>query len=573
MIVINYAIIAMLSTTFVLSLVYIYISQQKKERYIAFWGFSWAIYSLSFLFDIIYRPGADIKWLILEKQILYFISILFLSWGTYLFLNKKLAKSWVYLVVIIIAFLTTLTFFGFPSSTLTLPSSLLLCLLPVWTGIEFLNSLEDDGIIHHFTGWMFIVWGIHKGYYFFVRPEFWFSPWGYLSSSILTPLLSICMLLVYFERTTQKLIEHEKRFRLLAEHAQDMLYHYRLLPVPIFEYVSPAALTVTGYTPEEFYENPQQFFQCLNEEDRKLFLSAMEKADTTPRTNIKFQLRRKNGEIIWVEQSYASISDQLGNLLAIEGIVRDISEHKRVEEEFTRLERFRRDLLSTISHELRTPITTIQGYAETILHLAVSDQAQMMRCLQIIHAKTQGLNRLIGDIMQLTKLEAKQLTLNISHIQVGNVLKQIYNKFETDVRDAELTFELEWFSIQDERQEIYVAVDSDRIDQIFANLIFNSIKQTLPGGNLQIGCHCITKNEVVCFVKDNGSGISPAQLPHIFDRFSKGKPSRPGYPGGSGLGLAITKQLVEAHHGRIWVKSNVGTGTVFFIALPRVGVH
>ncbi|HBQ43044.1 MAG TPA: hypothetical protein DD724_02120, partial [Lactobacillus acetotolerans] len=309
MILTDYAIIAMVSTTFMLSLVYLYISQQKRERYIAFWGFSWAIYSLSFLFDIIYRPGTDKDWLILEKQILYFVSILFLSWGTYLFLNKKLAKSWVYSVIGIIVFLITLTFLGFPYLNLTLPSSLLLCLLPVWTGIEFLNWLDDEGIIYHFTGWMFIVWGIHKGYYFFVRPEFWFSPWGYLSSLILTPLLSICILLVYFEKTTQELIERENRFRLLAEHAQDMIYRCRLFPVLNFEYVSPAALTVTGYQPEEFYQNPQLFFESLNEEDKTFFWSTIENATTAPNENLKFQLRRKDGAIIWVEQSHAFIPD------------------------------------------------------------------------------------------------------------------------------------------------------------------------------------------------------------------------------------------------------------------------
>ncbi|WP_418791872.1 PAS domain-containing sensor histidine kinase [Phosphitispora sp. TUW77] len=578
MIVINYAIIAMVSTTFMLSLVYLYISQQKRERYIAFWGLSWAIYSLSFLFDIFYHPANDRAWLILEKQILYFVSILLLMWGTYLFLNKKLAKSLVYLVIIIIIFLIILPLFKISYSTLTLPSSLLLSLLPVWTGIEFLNSLKEEGIIHHFTGWMFIVWGIHKGYYFFVRPEFWFSPWGYLSSSILTPLLSICILLVYFEKTTQELIKHENRFRLLAEHAQDMLYRCRLLPEPAFEYVSPAALTVTGYKPEEFYQNPQLFFDSLNKSDKKHFFSTIEKAATDPEANVKFRLQRKNGEIIWVEQSHTFISDQLGNLLAIEGIVRDISEHKRVEEEFMRLEKFRRDLLSTVSHELRTPITTIQGYAETVLHCAVNEPGQIMKYLQIIYAKTQGLNRLISDIMQLTQLEARQLTLNISHIPVQKMLKQIYHKYEIDVRNAELNFTLNWPPLRNEgltreinpNREICIAIDPDRIDQIFGNLIFNSIKQTLPGGTLEVGCHSTTKAEVVCFVRDNGSGISAKELPHIFDRFFKGKPYRTGYPAGSGLGLAITKQLVEAHGGRIWVESEVGTGTVFFISLPRV---
>lgn len=229
-----------------------------------------------------------------------------------------------------------------------------------------------------------------------------------------------------------------------------------------------------------------------------------------------------------------------------------------------RLEKSRRDLLSNISHDLGTPLTSIQGYVEAILDGVINEPTQQKKYLKVVHTRILGIHRLIQDLFQLSKLETRQIDFHFDLVQVGQLIQQSYAKYELDVENAGLTYELDFHLPKDSLP--FLSIDIDRMDQVFANLIYNAIRHTEQGG-LKIEVK-IEKGEVLIGICDSGSGICERDLPFIFDRFYRGSKSRGSSSGESGLGLSISKEIVEYHGGRIWVESELGKGSIFTFTLP-----
>lgn len=232
--------------------------------------------------------------------------------------------------------------------------------------------------------------------------------------------------------------------------------------------------------------------------------------------------------------------------------------------ELFRMEESRRHLLSNISHDLRTPMTSIQGYIEAFLDDVVVDPEEQRKYMQLIHTKTLGLNRLIHDLYQLSQLEARQITFTFEYIDVRELVADIAQKYETDIENAELQFQLHSLAPE---ENCMIYVDPGRLDQVFSNLIFNAIHFTPKGGRITLSC-VRNKNEsmeevIIIKVKDTGAGIEKEKLPYVFDRFYKVSGTRNTSAGGSGLGLAIAKEIVLSHAGQIWVESTPESGSTF----------
>ena len=247
--------------------------------------------------------------------------------------------------------------------------------------------------------------------------------------------------------------------------------------------------------------------------------------------------------------------------------------------ELFRMETSRRHLLSNISHDLRTPITSIQGYIEAFLDGVVVDPVQQKKYLQLIHSKTLGLNRLIKDLFELSQLEAGQISFSLQTINIHQLMNDVAEKYETDIHSAGLTFTLQSL-IAGSSAKTCVLVDPDRIDQVFSNLIFNALRFTPAEGLITVSYEEINSaetsfsvnpspiQEILIKVKDTGSGIAEDKLPYIFDRFYKESDTRNTSIGGSGLGLAISKEIILSHGGRIWAESTPGEGSTFCFTLP-----
>jgi len=237
---------------------------------------------------------------------------------------------------------------------------------------------------------------------------------------------------------------------------------------------------------------------------------------------------------------------------------------EKMNEELGRLENSRRHLLSNISHDLGTPMTLIQGYVEALIDRVVVDPEQQEKYLRLILGRITGLNRLIADLFQLSKLEARQIDFAMQEMDVQDVIAYYSDRYDLEVTNAGLRFH-----VQTPGPPVSgsVFVDIDRIDQVLTNIIYNAIKHTPVGGSIQLQM-AADGSSLVLRVQDNGSGIEPDDLPYIFDRFYKKDKSRNSAGGGSGLGLAIAKEIVEFHGGRIWAESRLGQGACICFALP-----
>lgn len=218
----------------------------------------------------------------------------------------------------------------------------------------------------------------------------------------------------------------------------------------------------------------------------------------------------------------------------------------------------RRQMTADIAHDLRTPLTVIQGYTEA---LRDGDLPPSQATFETMYQEAQLLNHLIDDLRTLSLADAGELTLNRRHTSVLEIFSQAQAAYLQQAREADVTINFNF-----DEPIPYVYVDAERIARVLGNLIGNALRYTLPGGQISLQAHH-RENGTSLIVEDTGIGISPEELPHIFNRFYKGDPSRQPNEGESGLGLAIAKSIVEAHGGVITVSSQSGTGTRFEIFL------
>ena len=236
---------------------------------------------------------------------------------------------------------------------------------------------------------------------------------------------------------------------------------------------------------------------------------------------------------------------------------------QEIQAESRRMESERARLFAETSHELRTPLTAVQGFVEAIRDGMVQDEALMKRYLDTIYIQTVHITRLVDDIMILSRLESGSITVEKLPLDLTALVKGVVASMEAVAAGRNNSI-----LVDKETEKAIVLGDVDRMEQIIRNLLKNAIMAT-EGGNIRVGIEAGT-DEVVLTIKDDGIGIPPEDLPHIWDRFYRAKNRRDSgmQEKGSGLGLVIVKKLVQLQGGRIDVESQLGKGTTFIIGFP-----
>ncbi len=562
----KYLLFVLILFVFNISLFYFFTFTKNRQKYISYWGLSWVMYAFSLLFNIFLISRPDSIYLIAAKQVCDLFNSLFLLAGTYFFIGKKFPYYWIQFTIVNILWIALAVYYNLPFITITLLSSAFFNIIAIVTGIMLLKFWKVNTIGKFIIISIFFIWGIHKAYYPYLYPEFRNSTLGYVSEIILANLLNFGIMLIYLQKIREELVKSEKLFRLFAENAQDMIYVLQLNPNRYFRYVSPSSQDILGYTPEDFYDNPNLFSEIIHPEDKE-FLETFFDPSSSFSEPFTLRWKHKSGHYIWTEQKVNFYEENGTQVIRMEGILRDITDRKKVEESLINTEKSRQTLLTNISHELRTPITSIVGYIAEIKNGKFKNQTSKEYIIDLIYKKSLHLQRLIQDLFQLTQFESGQNSFNFSQITVQDFIDEILVKYRLDTVKNNINFEI----LYDESNKFlqsYLIIDIERFDQVCSNIIFNAIKYTVRNGSIKIKLGFYNNDDyLLVSISDTGVGIPSEEIEKIFDRFYRSKFNKHDFEG-SGLGLAISKEIVEFHKGTIWAQSEMDKGSTFYFTIP-----
>lgn len=246
--------------------------------------------------------------------------------------------------------------------------------------------------------------------------------------------------------------------------------------------------------------------------------------------------------------------------------VKKFARDKKLEIETLKIrEEYRKEFLGNVSHELKTPLFTIQGYLLTLLDGAMEDKNIRKKYLERAEKGVERLIYIVKDLDMITKLEVGEINLDVTRFNIVEVVQNVFDLFEMKAanKNITLTFDMKY------PKPIWVIADQEKIQQVVTNLVVNSIKYGRKGGTTEVSIEDLTKDKVIVRITDNGEGIEKQNIPRLFERFYRVDKSGARSEGGSGLGLAIVKHIIEGHDEKIYVESQIGVGSEFSFTLEK----
>lgn len=246
--------------------------------------------------------------------------------------------------------------------------------------------------------------------------------------------------------------------------------------------------------------------------------------------------------------------------------VEKFAEGKKLEIETLKIrETYRKEFMGNVSHELKTPLFTVQGYILTLLDGALKDKTVRKKYLQRANKGVERLIYIVKDLDMITKLETGDLHLVMENFNIVELVQNSFDLLEMKAakKNITLTFDINY------EDPVWVYADRERIQQVITNLVVNSIKYGKKGGTTEISIENLIRNKVIVRITDNGEGIEKANIPRLFERFYRVDKSGSRKEGGSGLGLSIVKHIIEAHSEKIYVESVFGVGSEFSFTLEK----
>jgi two-component system phosphate regulon sensor histidine kinase PhoR len=246
--------------------------------------------------------------------------------------------------------------------------------------------------------------------------------------------------------------------------------------------------------------------------------------------------------------------------------VERFAQHKKLEIEALKIrENYRKEFVGNVSHELKTPLFTVQGYILTLLDGALKDKKVRKKYLESASKGVERLIYIVKDLDMISKLEAGDLNLNREQFNIVELIRNVFDLLEIKALRKEIVLIIDDV-LED---EILVNADKERIQQVLTNLIDNSIKYGKKGGTTEVSIEDLIKNKIIVRVTDNGEGIESNHLTRLFERFYRVDKSGSREEGGSGLGLSIVKHIIDAHNEKIYVESQFGIGSEFSFTLEK----
>lgn len=543
---IDTSLLATISGTIVVLFVYVYLYVQYKEPFIGLWILSWLIHLvriICFKMPFIREAGLEVQ---IIFEFLSVLSSLLLVWGSNRFISKDVNKLWLYGAILSIILSDLAIGFDQDYFYKALPTCIFIGSIYIWTGIVFFYYLNITGVGKYITGAAFILLGIHTIDYIFMESVTWFAPWGYLFDAILRFVIAVGTLLVYFEKTRQDLTNKEKYYRLFTENAVDIIFRYRIVPEQGFEYISPAVTEITGYTAEDFYNDPELIFKMIHPKDVALYEDAKKNLHVA-NSMVTTRIFCKNLSEIWVEQKFNLIYGENNQIVAIEGIARDVTARKMLEQDVARLDRLNTagQMAASVAHEIRNPMTTVRGYLQLIGNK--KEFALYKEQFMLVMDELDRTNSIISEYLSLSQNRVMDFKL----CQLNDIIESMYPLLQADSNACNKYIKLELQRIP----ELYI--DEKEIRQLILNLVRNGLESMKEGKELTIRTY-LENEETILAIRDEGGGIAA----HILDNL--GKPFVTTKADGTGIGLAICYRIANRHKAKITVETSE-QGTTFFI--------
>jgi PAS domain S-box-containing protein len=326
-----------------------------------------------------------------------------------------------------------------------------------------------------------------------------------------------------------------------------------------FTFISRQAPRILGYRTEQFLE-PDFWSKHLHPEDRSSVMDMFRRAlDEGVELVCNHRVVAADGRIVWL---HTGVSGERGVGRApseLHGISVDVTEIKHAQEAAQRATHVREELLAIVAHDLRNPLNAIEMGAATLERIAErSQEAPALKTARTILRSAQRMEHLISDLLDFALIQAERVTITRQTLDADDLIQESLEMFEPLAKEKGVRIEGE------APAELRLSGDRDRVLQVLSNLMGNALKFTPAGGSVVLRAERVD-GEARFAISDTGSGISEQDVPHVWERYWQAKRKA---DGGVGLGLSIAKGLVQAHGGRIWVESKLGSGTTFFFTLP-----
>jgi PAS domain S-box-containing protein len=368
------------------------------------------------------------------------------------------------------------------------------------------------------------------------------------------------------KQTQLALSESEERFRLLAQNIDRVFWFAELEPERVV-YVSPAFEQLWGVSADRLYDNPRLWIDMIHPEDRSNVRRAFQNWITgrAKTYNIEYRILRHDGEVHWMHDRGIVIGFKDGLPYKLGGIVKDVTERKRAEEERKEADRRKDEFIATLAHELRNPLAPIRNVI-SLLQLKGSLQPDVQRARDVISRQIDHLTRLIDDLLDVSRITSDKLELRKERVNLAEVINLAVESSHPfiDQHHHKLSLLLPG-------KPIYLNADKIRLAQVITNLLSNAAKYTPDEGRITLSAEH-NGEEVAVRVTDNGIGIAPNQLPNIFDMFYQANRSYEQLHGGLGIGLTLVRRLVEMHGGQVEAHSGgIDQGSEFVVHLPIRG--
>ncbi|HEY9691205.1 MAG TPA: PAS domain S-box protein [Oculatellaceae cyanobacterium] len=391
--------------------------------------------------------------------------------------------------------------------------------------------------------------------------------WDNFEIELLQQLANQAAITISQSQLLQAVQESEKQFRQLTENINEVFWLFDPEKNQVL-YISPAYEKLWGHHRESLYKHPQSWLDAVYLEDRDRVIAAVEKSHQIQEFfNQEYRIIGADGSLRWVWAREFPIQNEFGEIYRIAGIAENITDRKQAEEEINKslqqekeLNELKSGFISMVSHEFRTPLSTILLSSELLQNYSHKwDQEKKNKAFKRIHSSVKTMSQLLEDVLVIGKSEAGKQEFNPVLLNPILFCEELVSEIELTIA---FTHKINFVSKGDGNNAY---LDEKLLRQILNNLMTNAVKYSSPSSTVHLLCDC--QEETVVFeVRDEGIGIPIEDQKHLFETFHRA--TNVGQIPGTGLGLAIVKQSVDLHQGEINIQSQVGAGTTFIVKLP-----